>query len=132
MSNLDNIYKKIYSINNLTSQIEEWKDAGEKVVFTNGCFDLIHRGHIELLSQAADLGGKLVIGLNSDISIQKLKGKDRPIIEETSRATLLAAFGFVDAVIFFEEESHKTTLVAGILLFSSLGYDGKILCVYLS
>ena len=82
-----------------------WKQAGEEVVFTNGCFDIIHKGHIEVLAQTADLGDRLLIGLNSDSSIQKLKGEDRPIIDEQARAILLSALSFVDAVILFPEET---------------------------
>ena len=73
------------------------------IVFTNGCFDIMHRGHVEVLAQAADLGDKLIVGLNSDISIKKIKGKSRPIINEKSRAILLAALDFVDLIILFSE-----------------------------
>ena len=85
--------------------VVDWKQTGKEIVFTNGCFDIIHRGHIEVLAQTADLGNKLIIGLNSDISIQKLKGKNRPIIEEQSRAILLASLEFVDAVVIFSEDT---------------------------
>ena len=85
--------------------VVDWKQAGKEIVFTNGCFDIIHRGHIEVLAQTADLGNKLIIGLNSDSSIQKLKGKNRPIIEEQSRAILLASLEFVDAVVIFSEDT---------------------------
>ena len=105
MSNLKKIQSKIVSLANLTLKVDEWKKSGQKIVFTNGCFDLIHRGHVEVLSKTADLGEKLIVGLNSDISIKKLKGKSRPIIDENSRALLLAALTFVDAVIFFSEEN---------------------------
>jgi rfaE bifunctional protein nucleotidyltransferase chain/domain len=105
MSHLKTLNSKIYNLDNLTSQVEQWKMAGNKVVFTNGCFDIIHRGHIEVLARTADLGDKLIIGLNSDKSIQKLKGKDRPIIDEQSRAILLAALGFVDAIVLFSEDT---------------------------
>ena len=105
MSNLKKIKSKIVSLANLTLKVDEWKKSGQKIVFTNGCFDLIHRGHVEVLSKTADLGEKLIIGLNSDNSIKKLKGKSRPIIDENSRALLLAALTFVDAVIFFSEEN---------------------------
>ena len=105
MSHLKNINSKIYNLDCLTTQVEQWKMAGKKVVFTNGCFDIIHRGHIEVLARTADLGDKLIIGLNSDKSIQKLKGKDRPIIDEQSRAILLAALGFVDAIVLFSEDT---------------------------
>ena len=89
MSHLKNINSKIYSLDTLTTQVDKWKATGNKVVFTNGCFDIIHRGHIEVLARTANLGEKLIIGLNSDQSIQKLKGEDRPIIDEQSRAILL-------------------------------------------
>jgi rfaE bifunctional protein nucleotidyltransferase chain/domain len=105
MSHLKKIKNKIFSLVNLNNQVDEWKKSGEKIVFTNGCFDVLHRGHIEVLSKTADLGGRLIIGLNSDSSIKKLKGKSRPIIDENSRALLLAAISFVDAVILFSEET---------------------------
>ena len=105
MSHLKKINNKIFSANNLVTQVNTWRKSDKKIVFTNGCFDIIHRGHIEVLAQTADLGDKLIIGLNSDISIQKLKGENRPIINETSRAILLAALDFVDAIILFSEET---------------------------
>ena len=105
MSHLNKINSKIFSLDDLKNQVNAWKQAGEEVVFTNGCFDIIHRGHIEVLAQTADLGDRLIIGLNSDSSIQKLKGKNRPIIEEQSRAILLASLEFVDAVVIFSEDT---------------------------
>lgn len=105
MSYLKKINSKIFSLDDLKNQVNAWKQAGEEVVFTNGCFDIIHRGHIEVLAQTADLGDRLIIALNSDSSIQKLKGEDRPIIDEHSRTILLAALSFVDAVILFPEET---------------------------
>ena len=105
MSHLNKINSKIFSFDDLKNQVNAWKQAGEEVVFTNGCFDIIHRGHIEVLAQTADLGDRLIIGLNSDSSIQKLKGEDRPIIEEQSRAILLASLEFVDAVVIFSEDT---------------------------
>ncbi|MBU46569.1 MAG: D-glycero-beta-D-manno-heptose 1-phosphate adenylyltransferase, partial [Flavobacteriales bacterium] len=73
MSHLKSINTKILPLKSLKEQVTNWKKTGKKVVFTNGCFDLIHRGHIEVLAQTADLGDKLIIGLNSDVSIKKLK-----------------------------------------------------------
>ena len=105
MSHLNKINSKIFSLDDLKNQVNAWKQAGEEVVFTNGCFDIIHRGHIEVLAQTADLGDRLIIGLNSDTSIQKLKGKNRPIVEEQSRAILLASLEFVDAVVIFSEDT---------------------------
>jgi len=105
MSHLKSINTKILPLKSLKEQVTNWKKTGKKVVFTNGCFDLIHRGHIEVLAQTADLGDKLIIGLNSDVSIKKLKGESRPIIDENSRAILLASLSFVDAIVLFSEET---------------------------
>lgn len=100
------IKDKIYSNRNeLASAVQKWKVYNEKVVFTNGCFDLIHLGHIDYLSKAADLGDRLIIGVNTDASVSKLKGPSRPIIQEDTRLTKLAALAFVDAVILFNEET---------------------------
>ena len=126
MSNLKNIKSKIYSLSDLKIQSDKWKENGEKIVFTNGCFDLVHRGHIEVLAHTADLGDRLIIGLNSDSSIKNLKGENRPIIDEISRAILLASLQFVDAIVFFSEETpHKLieTLVPDIL---AKGGDYKV------
>ncbi len=76
-----------------------------KVVFTNGCFDIIHRGHVEYLNEAKSLGDFLVVGLNSDSSVRKLKGPERPVVHETDRAFVLSSLKSVDAVIIFEEET---------------------------
>ena len=126
MSNFKNINSKIYSLLDLKTQSDKWKKNGEKIVFTNGCFDLLHRGHVEVLANTADLGDRLIIGLNSDSSIKDLKGENRPIIDETSRAILLASLQFVDAIVFFTEETpHKLieTLVPDVL---AKGGDYKI------
>jgi len=105
MSHLNTIQGKIFSLDELKTQVDSWKESGEKIVFTNGCFDIVHKGHIEVLAHTADLGDKLIIGLNSDRSITKLKGKNRPILNEKSRALLLASLRFVDAIVLFSEET---------------------------
>ena len=105
MSELHKINDKIISLEELKARIESWKANGEKIVFTNGCFDILHRGHVEVLAKTADLGDKLIIGLNSDSSIKKLKKENRPIVDEKSRALLLAAFSFVDAIVLFSEQT---------------------------
>ncbi len=106
MGHLQHIHQKIYSdAKPLLKTIEEWKKKGNKIVFTNGCFDLVHRGHIDYLAKAADKGTKFIIGLNSDKSVQLLKGPTRPLVPEESRAILLAALTFVDAVVYFSEET---------------------------
>jgi rfaE bifunctional protein nucleotidyltransferase chain/domain len=84
---------------------EKLSDNSESVVFTNGCFDILHRGHVEYLNQAKSLGKYLVIGLNSDSSVKKLKGEDRPVNNETDRAFVLSNLKCVDAVIIFEEDT---------------------------
>ena len=85
--------------------IRTWEESGYSIGFTNGCFDLIHPGHISLLHHAKNECDKLVVGLNSDISVAKLKGKDRPIQKERARATVLLALRDVDVVIIFDEET---------------------------
>ncbi|NOR74342.1 MAG: D-glycero-beta-D-manno-heptose 1-phosphate adenylyltransferase [Draconibacterium sp.] len=88
----------------------KWKAKKETVVFTNGCFDIIHQGHIDSLLKAAELGTKLIIGLNSDESVFLLKGINRPVFDVRARATMLAALGFVDAVIIFNEETPASLI----------------------
>ena len=105
MSHLTNIKSKLSSIEELKDKIRAWRENGDKIIFTNGCFDIVHKGHIEVLAKTADLGNKLVIGLNSDNSIKKIKGRNRPIVDEKARAFLLASLCFVDAIILFSEET---------------------------
>ena len=93
------------------NQIDHWKEAGSTIVFTNGCFDIIHRGHIELLSAAKEKGDRLVVGLNGDQSVKRLKGNDRPIQPVEDRAMILDAIESVDMVVGFEEDTP-----AGIIL----------------
>ncbi|HEY3370449.1 MAG TPA: D-glycero-beta-D-manno-heptose 1-phosphate adenylyltransferase [Prolixibacteraceae bacterium] len=85
--------------------LQQWKQAGNAVVFTNGCFDLVHRGHIDSLAKAAGFGDRLIVGLNSDASVKLLKGDTRPLVDQHSRAVLLASLLMVDAVVLFEEET---------------------------
>lgn len=82
-----------------------WRQHGERIVFTNGCFDLLHLGHVHYLAQAKDLGHRLVVGVNSDASVQHIKGPQRPIQDEHSRQHVLAALACVDAVVLFEEDT---------------------------
>ena len=86
------------------NQIDHWKEAGSTIVFTNGCFDIIHRGHIELLSAAKKKGDRLVVGLNGDQSVKRLKGNDRPLQSVEDRAMILDAIESVDMVVSFEED----------------------------
>ena len=102
---LNKLKAKIFNIKDLSKIINEWRLNGDKIVFTNGCFDLIHLGHLEILARSADLGDKLIVAINSDMSIKKIKGNSRPIIKEDSRAKQLAAIEFIDAVILFNEDT---------------------------
>lgn len=106
MNPLNDIKQKIITSSELQDKLTGWRGEGKRIVFTNGCFDLLHRGHIEYLAEAASLGDNLVIGLNSDESVQLLdKGEGRPIQDEGSRALILAALSFVSAVVSFKEET---------------------------
>ena len=105
MSTIQTIEDKLFNTSSISSLIEVWKQNNHKIVFTNGCFDLLHLGHIKYLADAADLGDKLVVGLNSDNSVRKIKGEHRPIKDEISRKTILASLSFIDAVVIFEEET---------------------------
>lgn len=105
MNKLQQLKTKIYTPENLKRQLTVWAFQNKKIVFTNGCFDILHLGHIDYLSKAKDLGDVLIIGLNTDKSVRDIKGKSRPITDEVSRATILAALSFVDAIVYFEEET---------------------------
>lgn len=106
MNYLDFIENKVIeNKEDFQNTLSQWRFKNEKIVFTNGCFDILHRGHIEYLAQAASLGTKLVIGLNTDCSVKKLKGAERPVNNEKARALLLSALLFTDKIIFFEEDT---------------------------
>ena len=101
---LNQLREKIYrSVDKLAKQVANWQSEGETVVFTNGCFDILHPGHVAYLAETAALGTKLIIGVNTDRSVSALKGPHRPIQLEESRLQVLAALGFVDALILFDE-----------------------------
>ena len=99
-----NIKKKCYSKEDIISISKDWKKQGT-VVFSNGCFDILHPGHIHYLSKAAELGDKLIIGLNSDRSVSLLKGSTRPYNNENDRQIMLASLDFVNAVVLFDQET---------------------------
>ncbi len=105
MKHLEKIYDKILNKESLEEKLNLWRKEEKKIVFSNGCFDILHRGHVEYLSKAADLGDILVIGLNTDASVKRLKGPSRPVNDERARAVVLAALEFIDAIIFFEEDT---------------------------
>jgi rfaE bifunctional protein nucleotidyltransferase chain/domain len=106
------LVNKINTLPELLKKVAQWKAEGQKLVFTNGVFDLIHTGHITYLAQAAELGHKLIIGLNSDASVKRLKGETRPVNHQDSRALLLSAFFFIDAIVVFEDDTPANLINA--------------------
>ena len=106
MSRLTYIEDKIVSTEVAIQRINTWKLKGNKVVFTNGCFDILHKGHVSYLAQAADLGTKMVVALNTDDSVKRLgKGDERQINSEDARLLVLASLGFIDMVVLFNEDT---------------------------
>lgn len=93
---------KLMDLEQLAQRVQEWRAAGEKITLTNGCFDVLHVGHIRYLGGAKELGGKLVVAVNSDSSVRTLKGEGRPRVPEHERAEILAALADVDAVVIFD------------------------------
>ena len=107
------IHSKIFADKTATVQtISQWAEEGKRIVFTNGCFDIVHKGHIDYLYEASKLADKMVIGLNTDDSVRQLKGEGRPVNNNEARALIIAALGFVDMVVFFEEETPKELIEA--------------------
>ncbi|GAB3948919.1 hypothetical protein GCM10028805_24380 [Spirosoma harenae] len=94
---------KILTREQAIRQADQWRTEGQQIVFTNGCFDIVHLGHIDYLEKAHDLGNKLILGLNTDASVSCIKGPLRPVVNEYARARLMAALEFVDAVVLFGE-----------------------------
>jgi D-beta-D-heptose 7-phosphate kinase/D-beta-D-heptose 1-phosphate adenosyltransferase len=94
------------------AKLELWRAAAAKVVFTNGVFDLLHRGHVEYLEEARALGDRLVVGLNTDASVRRLKGASRPIVGEADRAAVLGALSCVDLVILFDDDTPQRLIEA--------------------
>ncbi len=110
MSKLKKINKKIVQLPSLLTFLTEYRKEEKKIVFTNGCFDILHLGHIEYLAKAADLGDILVVGLNTDKSVKIIKGNDRPINNQNARASLLASLFFVDYVVLFDENTPENLI----------------------
>ncbi len=110
MNKTAQIESKILEGSTLEQAIAIWRFQDKKVVFTNGCFDILHRGHIAYLSQAADLGNVLVVGVNADASVSKLKGPNRPLQDEHSRLMLLASLSMVSAVVLFNEDTPENLI----------------------
>ncbi len=110
MPKLDWIKEKILDQSELKRKTSAWHHLGKKVVFTNGCFDILHQGHLQLLAQAAELGNILIVGLNSDSSVNRLKGEERPVNHEQDRLFQLASLLCVDAVCLFEEDTPENLI----------------------
>lgn len=99
------ILQKVFNAEELKLQLKRWDLLGRRIVFTNGVFDILHQGHIQILSEAATYADILIVGVNSDASVKRIKGNNRPINADASRALVLAAFVMVDAVVIFEEDT---------------------------
>jgi rfaE bifunctional protein nucleotidyltransferase chain/domain len=113
---------KITRLADARTIVDGWKRKGLKVVFTNGCFDILHLGHVDYLEKARALGDKLVLGLNTDNSVSRFKGPSRPIQDENSRAHILASLQFIDLVVFFDEDTPLdliSTLLPDVLVKGS-------------
>ncbi|MEO6832782.1 MAG: D-glycero-beta-D-manno-heptose 1-phosphate adenylyltransferase [Chitinophagaceae bacterium] len=106
------IQEKILDQNHLKQRCAAWRASGMNIVFTNGCFDILHRGHLDYLARAASFGNKLVVGVNSDVSVRRLKGAQRPVIAQDDRLFALASLLWVDAVCLFEEDTPKEIIEA--------------------
>lgn len=105
MNEFEKIKLKIKTIDILENELQKYTDS--KIIFTNGCFDILHLGHIEYLAKSKDLGDLLIVGLNSDKSVKKLKGEKRPINNQDMRSIILASLSFVDIVIIFDEDTPE-------------------------
>jgi rfaE bifunctional protein nucleotidyltransferase chain/domain len=127
MEQLNLVAAKIYTRDHLLRQLHIWRFKGKKILFTNGCFDILHLGHVEYLAKARDLGGILIIGLNSDDSVRRLKGSHRPINDEDARSMVLAALSFVDAVVLFDEDTPAELIeqIKPDVLVKGKDYEGK-------
>ncbi len=111
MHEANSISEKIVSLNDGAKKVAKWKKEKQKVVFTNGCFDILHKGHVMYLFEAASFGNKLVVGINSDKSVKRLnKGSNRPINDENARAFLIAALSCVDLVLIFDEDTPNNLI----------------------
>lgn len=132
MTHADVLENKCLSGEKLLQHLAIWRFQGKKTVFTNGCFDLLHQGHIDYLSKAKDLGDVLIVGINSDASVQRLKGVNRPIQDEVSRMKIIAALLFVDAVVMFGEDTplNLIKLIQPNVLVKGADYQPKNIIGY--
>ncbi len=112
MADLTDISAKIMDWDQAKAQVKNWKSLGEKVVFTNGCFDILHYGHLIYLAQAKSFGERLIIGLNSDTSVKRLKGEERPVNDIHTRSMMLASLAVSDMIVLFDEDTPQTLIQA--------------------
>jgi D-glycero-beta-D-manno-heptose 1-phosphate adenylyltransferase len=112
MKAVSSIPNKIFTLAGLQPQLKRWRLQNKKIVFTNGVFDILHEGHIASLSEAASYGHVLIVGVNADASVKRLKGESRPVNNENSRALILASLVLTDAVIIFEEDTPLNLITA--------------------
>ncbi len=125
---LETIQPKIFTQETLLKPLIVWRFKGDKIVFTNGCFDILHRGHIDYLAKASDLGERLIVGINSDASVKRLgKSNSRPLQDEQSRALILASLHFVSGVIIFDEDTPLELIkfVSPEVLVKGADYDAN-------
>jgi rfaE bifunctional protein nucleotidyltransferase chain/domain len=127
MERLNTIKSKIYTWDHIRRQLAIWRFKSKTIVFSNGCFDVLHLGHVEYLAKARDLGDILIVGLNSDDSVHRIKGAHRPVNNEEARAITLAALSFVDAVVLFGEDTPQELikLIQPDILVKGKDYEGK-------
>ena len=104
---ISKVREKIITTDNLALKVSQWKKNKMKVAFTNGCFDILHLGHLEILTKSKEFGDRLIVAVNSDESVRKLKGKERPINNFQTRSNILASFSFVDYVVEFSDDTPK-------------------------
>ena len=104
---ISKVREKIITTDNLVLKVSQWKKNKMKVAFTNGCFDILHLGHLEILTKSKEFGDRLIVAVNSDASVRKLKGKERPINNFQTRSNMLASFSFVDYVVEFSDDTPK-------------------------
>lgn len=112
MRSVSSIPNKIFNLDDLMHQVRRWRLHNKKIVFTNGVFDILHEGHIASLSEAASYGHVLIVGVNTDASVKRLKGESRPVNSENSRALILASLVMTDAIILFEEDTPLNLISA--------------------
>ena len=132
MEKTEIIKSKILNKDELKRNLTFWRFKNNKIVFTNGCFDVLHQGHIEYLAQACDKGDVLVVGLNTDASVRRLKGANRPVNPQEARAMVLASLFFVDAVVFFDEDTPYELIktIQPDILIKGADYNAKEIVGY--